>query len=452
MPSRSDSTLLEEEAPRFRAVSLLSAPAPLIQLHSLSVAEPFSKQNNHAALIETAIAANNESKSQSQFFPTQKEHVPVGWKQPILTDKSCFHFLEPFHKLLSMQQLPALLDFLPQLFGNLSLAVDYADAPICARMTTCLEPQVALCVSLLRIKADQTNTNEQQQQPHQQQLVLQVQRCCGCSIVFTKYAREIVQQVEAFVDGGSINMLTADSFTHVTFPTLAPPCLTQSVLERCHLLQEPTSTDDAHAVLVETTRMLNCFATRNLALEALVILTDTSKTTRLVAEHVSRALLMIMLDVNDELEEELTSTILRLAVLGRWDDPVTSMEVDDAVCDPRARFQALSALVQAMHVVGGDNFTDATRRVFQAKCLAVTGQDWHVFLLKLLHNAPSHPHEAFLAAKALCQLPPSTSSNSGNAASQPNGVPMAAAMEQAGRCHHAALQAACQQLQLHLES
>jgi hypothetical protein len=223
--------------------------------------------------------------------------------------------------------------------------------------------------------------------------------------------------------------------------------------------------------------MLQGFATRHLALEALVVLTSVDKTASSVVHQVSRALLLLDEgnrpedeendDDDDSMEEDTTATstpsslvrmLIRLAVSGQWgDDDDQIVDAGNAV-DGRASFLALQALVNAMHVV--DSCSSESLQAFYVACRQCTGQEWVAVLWQRVQAAPSQPHEAYLAAKALCRLQQHGGGNNDNGGHaneedrrdsvMADADPAAAAVEQAVNCHHAALQAASRELLFHM--
>ena len=439
-----DSEEVLEEMPSFRSVALLSA-APSLRQQPSPLDQGLKASSPMAVGTTKHLATKSTTSSVSLDTAPLQQH---GWKLPVLTDLGCFSFLEPYHKHISIARLESLLQFLPRLFQQLSLHVEYCDSPIVARATT-LE-QVGLCVSVVR------DINRQGQ------VVLQVQRRVGCCIVFTKYAREIIQRVEDFVMGKHetpVKQPISGDWTSMVssaFKTPPPHChgtTAQTVLQRCHFREQQPHQVQYHfydlqetSVLDDTNAMLQCFATRHLALEALTILTDPAKTTKSVVDQVSRVLLCGEESTGD-VYTKLVGTVVLLAVSGRWmdDDDNDSMPLG---CDDRAQFLALQALVNAMHVV--DCASGKAMSSFNQACRLHTDRDWEHVLCERFHAAAHQPHVAYLAAKGLCRLHEQPSQGVTMASHSKTSLVDPAAAKRAMLCPHAALQAASQQLLYHL--
>ncbi|GKY91847.1 hypothetical protein MPSEU_000156300 [Mayamaea pseudoterrestris] len=485
-------SIAAESMPSFRSVALLSSVPPLQQhlqrsekqaagsTASLTLKrQSFSTTRTTAATSSTTLSsfASSSTFGSQQVLdvhtsqplqPQQQEYY--GWKQPVLTTMCCYSFLEPYHVHMPVSLLHSLLTWLPQVFAQLSLHVtEFCESPVCARMNSW--ELVGMCVSLLKIgsSADEANNI----------MVLQVQRRSGCSMVFGTYARAIIKQVEDFVAGTVADHVQVGRTRPEAVSKMDAPVsfgglpllnhhhhhhhqgngLAESVLERCsgqamqqqqqHHFHNVFDTN----VLIDTAAMLQCFATRYLALEALTILTDPMKTTKSVVRQVSRVLLCggesdAATDNNKTSFSDMVRTIIGLAITGQWNDK-DAME-DDCSCDDRARFLALQALVNAMHVV--DCQDAKVLSLFCQTCRHHTGCDWTQFLCEKLHAAQHEPHAAFLAAKALCRLHKKAKKHEPLPLDNHAMNTTTEAAKQAVLCPHVALQVACQQLLGYLES
>lgn len=458
-----------EEIPLFRSVGTLSrAPSLPAQESSWSLAVSYS---GNEGIIETEPLGFHEKTppaGRSNLVGTARSDSPVGsgrasgkqqrllgWKQPVVTDLGCFSFLEPYHTHVPEHLLSALLQYVPTLLAQLSLhVVEYSDSPVRARATT-LE-QVGLVLSV-----------DRDTRPCGADIVLQVQRRSGCCMVFSKYAREIVYGVDRFV-GQSTSQSVRNQAAEPPGARLTTLGLVnhetqnhgyERLLDRCHLPNESSSQSNYHfynvqdaAVLTDTSAMLQCYATRYLALEALVILTDPSKTTQRVAQQVAHAILggwdndcmkEGALELSPCALNKLVQTVARLALSGQWeeDDCGIHSSRDAQHCDSRAQHLALQALTNAMQVV--ECHSKQSMAALNAACLAQTGCDWAQCLSQKVYSAHSQPHFAFFAAKGLCRVYESQV----KAGAEVNGLCLEhALLEKAMDCPHAALQAACRNL------
>jgi len=337
---------------------------------------------------------------------TQKQpEVEVGWKSPSLTRMGQYHPIEPAHVFLNRELLPAVLDRLPVIFQQLSLRVQYEATPVAAVCET-LE-QVCFCVSLL------------ERRNNHQEMVLEVQRMAGDSIVFAHYAKQIMKSIQT---------------QEVATPrpqSLAVPTLEKAESLLRHSIADVEEEDPAESALEVAHTLILCdrYDARRLGLESLVFLTDPTKTGLDVCVRASQAVLLATL------YPEIQKRVIGLALKGCWPN--------ESQLDEQDSYLALMVLAHATsHLQTAEQMMQ-----FLEACRGLTGVDLIHVLLTQIHQAATHPHTAYYAVQTLisvCKVLPQVL--------PPKAVAVLEQAKRVGVSSHAALESVSGQLLVALQA
>lgn len=317
--------------------------------------------------------------------------TPVTWKNPTVTRLGQYYPLEHSHVRVSAD-LEHVVTRLQVALSQLSLHVTQLhESPVRAE---CISMEhVQMVVSVFGAREDRT------------QLIVEVQRRRGDSLVFGRYARAILQ---------ALQQETSSSKMTEQVPFLL--CHSLSA-ELCRRLDQEVGFDripvNEHDALVSALTLLekDRIDCRMLALESLCVLTDCQKTIPTVCHATAQAVLMgTYRGVADEVCQRLQHHILGLAVTAHWWDSHTSRTtVEEASFMAHPAYLALTVVANAMQLVEQER---ADIEPCTGAVRALTGVDLVSFLVMgCVNEARDRPHvayQALLALHSLCNLRPAT--------------------------------------------
>ncbi len=305
----------------------------------------------------------------------------AGWKNPILTQLDDLYPVSRTNRILRKSEFSSALKTLVDTFHILNLHTTYFNSPNVGASCRSLD-QVYLAVNLWESLHDPDC------------MILEIYRISGDTIVYHEYVRRIFGGVAGNRSSPSDGLLRkralATRNTRSSFNVRGTPL--------------PASSSNVSDALRPVWRMLldEHLDSRRRGLESLVMATDISKTSRVVATGVANVLLrgsdQSMKGYN-MIGQLIHQTVFHLASFRQWPDSDVSLDGKLAYVDKLNLHLALEALANASALLMDASPEFLSLSVRDAAAQIVDEQSFGLAMEYYVTSAQKDPHAAYLALR-----------------------------------------------------